>query len=65
MRRFWDNELTEEENEKMEAILKKIPTFDEWAEIPCGGISPSQEDIDEYEMRYGDIIRAARDAATE
>jgi hypothetical protein len=65
MRRFWDNGLSDKENMELEGILQGIPTFDEWADIPAGGISPSQDDIDEYERRYGDIIRAARDAVTE
>ena len=67
MKRFWDYNLTEEENEKMETMLKKIPTFEEFNEgneVGASGI-PLQEDIDEYEHLYGDIIRAARDAVTE
>lgn len=63
MKRFWDYELNEKENIKLEELLKEVPTFDEYCH-PAGGI-PSQDDIDSYERLYGDIIRLARDAVTE
>ena len=65
MKRFWDLELNDAENLKLEGLLKEVPTFDEWQDIPAGGILPSCDGIDEYSRLYGDIIRAARDAVTE
>ena len=63
MRRFWDAELSDKENIKLEGILKGIPTFDEFIGNERG--IPLQEDVDEYSRLYGEVIRAARDAVTE
>ena len=65
MKRFWDLELNDAENNRLEHLLKDVPTFDEWCGIHAGGILPAQEDVDEYSRLYGEVIRAARDAVTE
>ena len=68
MKRFFDYELTEEENNKLEELLQDVPAFKEFEESQKIAMNHGLSDTDvsdEYERLYGDRIRESRDAATE